>query len=79
MYKVLKDFVDMKDKNHRYHTGDVFPRSGSKVSAKRLEELSSDKNRRGEPVIEEIPEENEEIEEKPAPTKRGGRKKANAE
>lgn len=63
MYKAISYFKDMKDNMHPYNPGDTFPRDGLKVDAKRLEELSTDKNRRGKPVIELVNE--EEAEEKP--------------
>ena len=56
MYKVISYFKDMKDNMHPYNPGDTFPRDGLKVDAKRLEELSTDKNRRGKPVIELVKE-----------------------
>lgn len=57
MYRVIKAFTDLQDNNHKYHTGDTFPRDGVKVSKSRLEELSSNRNRRHEPMIEEVAEE----------------------
>lgn len=63
MYIAISYFKDMKDNMHPYNPGDTFPRDGLKVDAKRLEELSTDKNRRGKPVIELVNE--EEAEEKP--------------
>ena len=71
MYKVVKNFTDLKDRNHKYLAGDTFPRKGLFVSKARIEELSTNKNRRGEPMIVEIPDESEE---KSAP-KKSGRKK----
>jgi hypothetical protein len=56
-YKVIKDFFDLQDANHEYRAGDVFPRSGLKVSTERLKELSTDRNRRNQSLIREIPEE----------------------
>lgn len=56
MYKVIKHFTDLQDNRYAYHEGDTFPRDGLKVSDKRLEELSSDKNKRGIPLIEFIEE-----------------------
>lgn len=64
MYKAISYFKDMKDNMHPYNPGDTFPRDGLKVDAKRLEELSTDKNRRGKPVIELI-KEKKKAEEKP--------------
>ena len=53
-YKVIKTFKDAQDNLFTYHTGDKYPRVGVEVSDERIEELSSDKNRRGEPLIKEI-------------------------
>lgn len=56
MFKVVKRFYDLKDNNHCYYVGDAFPHDGKKVSDKRIAELSSNKNKMGVPLIEEIPE-----------------------
>lgn len=56
MYKVLKMFTDLQDNGHKYLAGDTFPREGLSVSAKRLDELASDKNRRGVALIEYVEE-----------------------
>lgn len=87
MYKVIENFTDLQDNNYKYHTGDNFPRKGAEVSEERLNELSTDNNRRHRAVIEkveepkkpEVKEETEEVKEetKPVP-KKGGRKKADA-
>lgn len=61
MYKVIKHFVDLQDNNHKYDVGDTYPRKGLNVLQSRINELASDKNRQGCPLIEEIPE----AEEKP--------------
>ena len=61
MYKCKVFFEDLHDKSYKYRPGDIFPRSGLKVSPERIEELSTDKNRRGKPLIEKV----EETEEKP--------------
>ena len=53
MYKAIKHFVDLQDKNHPYHVGDVFPREGLEVSAERLAELAGCNNKQGVPLIEE--------------------------
>ena len=77
MYRVIKNFRDLQDNNSLYQAGDIFPRDGMKVSAKRIEELITDKNRRGEPMIELVDEEVKE--EKPVAKKKGGgRKKVDA-
>lgn len=66
MYRVITFFIDLQDGEHRYHTGDAFPREGHTVSEERIKELSGSKNRRRMPLIElvEDPETKQE-EEKP--------------
>ena len=61
MYKVIKHFTDMQDNNFAYQVGDEYPRKGMSVLPSRINELASNKNRQGVPLIEEIPD----IEEKP--------------
>ena len=56
MYRVIKSFTDLQDNNYAYYVGDTFPRNGVEVGAERIAELSSDKNRLGVPLIEEITE-----------------------
>lgn len=56
MYKVVKKFRDMQDGLRAYSVGDTFPHNGVEVSAERIAELASDKNRLGVPLIEEIAE-----------------------
>lgn len=63
MYKVIKYFTDLQDNRHPYNVGDTFPRDGMKVTEKRLNELSSNKNKRGVALIEYEGE--EKVEEKP--------------
>ena len=53
-YKVIKNFTDLQDKNHKYVAGDTYPRNGLTVSDERIEELSTGKNRRGTPMIEKV-------------------------
>jgi hypothetical protein len=52
MYRVIKFFRDLQDNNHAYHVGDEFPHDGMEVSDYRLLELSTEANRRHEPLIE---------------------------
>lgn len=54
MYRVIKAFVDLQDNNHKYDVGDIYPHNKKKVSASRIKELSTDKNRRGIPLIEKV-------------------------
>ncbi len=56
MYKAIKSFTDLQDNNYAYYVGDTFPRNGVEVDAERIEELASDKNRLGIPLIEELTE-----------------------
>lgn len=57
MYKVIKKFADLEDKNYIYNVGDVYPREGVKPSKDRIEFLASDQNKLKTPVIQLIPEE----------------------
>lgn len=57
MYKVVKFFRDLQDNNHAYHVGEQFPHNGMKVSNDRLVELSTEANRRHEPLIEWVEDE----------------------
>lgn len=52
-YEVLEYFEDLLDNRHKYFPGGAYPRRGLKPTAERLEELSTDKNRRGVPLIKE--------------------------
>jgi hypothetical protein len=54
-YVVIKDFTDLQDENYIYRVGDKYPRKG-KPKKERVEELMTDKNRRGEPLIAEVEE-----------------------
>ena len=66
MYKVIKDFTDLKDKGYFYTAGDKFPRDGTSVSKERLSELLSSNNRQKTPLIEIISNDaHEMVEEKP--------------
>ena len=53
-YKVIHYFNDLQDFNHPYKVGDAFPRLGLVVSELRLKELSSEANKQGKPLIEEV-------------------------
>lgn len=55
-YKVIHYFEDLQDFNHPYKVGDEFPRLGLKVSDNRLEELASNKNKQGKPLIKKAEE-----------------------
>ena len=54
-YIVVKDFTDLQDDNHVYMAGDdLYPRDGYEPSEERIAELSTDKNKRGEVLIQEM-------------------------
>lgn len=54
MYKVIEEFVDLKDKCHLYEVGDTYPRKGANVSDERIAELAGENNLRGKPVIKKV-------------------------
>jgi hypothetical protein len=56
MYRVIEKFADLKDYNHIYEVGDIYPREGMLPLPERVAELSSNRNRLRTPLIEEIPE-----------------------
>ena len=56
MYRVIKYFTDLQDNNHEYNVGDIYPHNKKKVSASRIKELSTDKNRQGVPLIGKVEE-----------------------
>lgn len=56
MYKVVKYFVDLKDNNHEYKAGDVYPRDGYTPTAERIAELSGSENLQKQPLIEKVAE-----------------------
>lgn len=64
MFRVIKHFTDMQDGNFAYNVGDEFPRKGMSVLPSRIKELAGKKNRQGCPLIEEIPDVEEESEKK---------------
>lgn len=58
MFQVVVAFADMQDGGYIYNVGDEFPRVGVSVSKERLEELSSNRNRRGiAMIVDENPKE----------------------
>lgn len=54
MYKVIEEFVDLKDNNHVYNVGDKFPYDGRVISEERINELSGSDNKRKMPLIAEV-------------------------
>lgn len=53
-YVVIKDFKDLQDNDHIYRANDPFPREGVAVSKERIQELSSEDNKRKEVLIEAV-------------------------
>lgn len=74
MYRVIKDFCDKQDGYFRYGVGDEYPHSGLEVSEERIRELSTDKNRLNEPLIEMV--EVAKTQEEPKETKTTAKKPA---
>lgn len=50
-YRVIYAFKDLKDDNYRYSVGDIYPRDGGVTNKERINELKSDKNKIGKPLI----------------------------
>ena len=58
-YEVIENFKDSQDNklyNKNVKGKNIYPREGLKPSKKRIEELSSDKNQAGKPLIRKIEE-----------------------
>lgn len=54
-YEVIHNFKDLEDNEHIYIKGkDIYPREGLEPSKKRIKELSSNKNKIGEVLIQKI-------------------------
>lgn len=51
---VYEAFKDLKDEEHLYKKGDIYPREGLKPTKARIKELASKKNKIGEVLIEAI-------------------------
>ncbi len=56
-YKVIHSFKDLEDNNHIYlENKDIYPREGLESTKKRIKELTSNKNKIGEILIEKLEE-----------------------
>lgn len=82
MFNVVKMFHDLQDNAHEYNIGDTYPREGYEPSLSRIEELASDQNLQGVPlIVEDVHEDPEPVivqeSEDPAPVK--GKRKARKE
>lgn len=53
-YVAIEHFEDAEDNNIAYDKHTVYPREGYEPSEERIQELLSDKNRRGRPVIAKL-------------------------
>jgi hypothetical protein len=52
--KVIKDFTDLKDNRRIYRVGDDYPhKDAPKPTKARKKQLSTDKNKRNEPLIKD--------------------------
>lgn len=70
MYRVIKHFTDLQDNQHPYYVGDPYPREGMEVAPSRITELSTNRNRQGEPLIQLV----EEVSKKKRSTKKAAEK-----
>lgn len=50
-YKVIHKFIDLQDSDYLYRAGDKYPRPGINVKQSRIDELASNRNKAGEPLI----------------------------
>ena len=77
-YKVISYFTDLTDNGYAYNVGDTYPRAGLEPDSARILELSTDANRRGVALIEEVQKKAETAEDKAEPVesvpKKRGRK-----
>lgn len=56
MFNVIKKFRDLQDNDHVYEINDVYPHNPkNKLTAERINELMSNENKIGAPLIEEKP------------------------
>ena len=62
-YIVLSEFADLQDKNHIYRVGDVYPREGYTPKDERVDELSTAKNLLHKPLIQNVEDSTQEVEE----------------
>lgn len=54
VYTATRDFIDLKDNEHLYHAGELFPRAGLTVSEERVAELASTDNASGSILIKAV-------------------------
>lgn len=51
IYKVVHKFRDLQDNGHVYREGDIYPHDDVIVTRERIDELKSNKNKIGVPLI----------------------------
>ena len=56
MYIVLNTFYDLRDCEHLYNAGEPYPRDGYAPTDERVEELLTERNRMGKPMIQAVSE-----------------------
>lgn len=56
MYRVISPFRDLKNNEHHYDVGDIYPVEGYKPTKARIKELAEGKNPLNRVFIEEIKE-----------------------
>ena len=54
MYLVIRNFVDLNDKCHKYVAGEEYPRKGYEPTAERIKELVEGSNKAGVKLIKEV-------------------------
>lgn len=54
MYRVVRDFYDLSDKNRLYQVGDSYPAAGVNPTKGRVKELLTGSNRNGQVYLEVI-------------------------
>lgn len=54
MFKVIKEFRDLKDNNYIYRINDIYPYDNKEVSSERIQELASKKNLIGKNLIKQL-------------------------
>lgn len=54
MYLVIRNFVDIEDKCHRYAAGEEYPRKGYEPTEERIKALAEGNNKAGVKLIKEV-------------------------
>ena len=75
-YKVISYFTDLTDNGYAYNVGDTYPRAGLEPDSARILELSTDANRRGVALIEEVRAKAEPAEEEAEPVESAPKKRS---